>query len=61
MNMNRVMNWSFIGPDKTLTLLADFSVEQWRRFIVMSGGGGAKCRGNEEVRMPLLSGTDIFG
>ena len=19
MNMNRVMNWSFIGPDKTLT------------------------------------------
>ena len=32
---------------------------QWRRFLVMSGGG-AKCRGNEGVRMPLLSGTDII-
>ena len=24
------------------------------------GGGGTKCRGNEGVRMPLLSGTDII-
>ena len=33
---------------------------QWRRFLVMSGGGGTKYRGTEGVRMPLLSGTDII-
>ena len=26
----------------------------------IGAGGGAKCRGNEGLRMPLLSGTDII-